>query len=376
MNIVQSGNTFQVYGEAIHTYQKLPAASYTIEFHQLMGFSLAMRSNLTVSEEKVYGSIPQKVKKILTSYNLLQRNLGVLLSGTKGIGKSLFVRLLSEEAIKNSLPVVLVDHAYPNIANFIASIQQDCIIIFDEFEKIFCKNEEYDPQNELLSLFDGTDGGHKLFIVTCNNLKAINQYMLNRPGRFHYHFALTPPTAEEVREYMQDKLKPEYHKYIEDIVKLNYVTDMPYDYLRAIAFELNQGYNLNETMSDLNITQVDKVHYDLKLYLSNNMLYEAWNIQLDLNSSENYHIWFYRNKNSDKTLHWPDTYDVDIIPRMAHLVGKEYIINEHIETPKWDESDFPNAEDPQTLADKMNAVTVNRIVLTRVLDYGPARYLV
>ena len=46
-----------------------------------------------------------------------------------------------------------------------------------------------------------------MYIVTCNELRGLNDYILNRPGRFHYHFRFEYPTATEIREYMEDKLE-------------------------------------------------------------------------------------------------------------------------------------------------------------------------
>lgn len=43
-------------------------------------------------------------------------------------------------------------------------------ILFDEFDKTFQSNDDQDDQAALLSLFDGTAGGKKLFLVTCNKL--------------------------------------------------------------------------------------------------------------------------------------------------------------------------------------------------------------
>ena len=31
--------------------------------------------------------------------------------------------------------------------------------------------------------------------------------MINRPGRFHYHFIMGIPTGDEVREYMEDQVE-------------------------------------------------------------------------------------------------------------------------------------------------------------------------
>ena len=381
MNIVNSGGRFQVYGEDVKTYRALPVGSYSVEFNKMIGFYLTIRHDLTVTENKIYGNSDYKVQKVMRSYHLSDRNFGVLLSGQKGIGKSLFVRLAAREAIAQNIPVIVVSQAIPGLADFISSIEQDCVVVFDEFEKTFAKQEDWNPQDEMLSLFDGIDGGHKLFIVTCNKLKDLSQYMLNRPGRFHYHFTMTPPSQDEVREYLTDKVLVEYQSAITDVVNLAGVIDMPYDFLRAIAFELNQGYSLKEAMSDLNITRTDQMQFDITVYLTNGLRFEAWNQQLDLSDHnikticvKRYREYFTNGKNDN----WPTSFNIQFIPCLAHMVGNEYIINEHIEYPTWDEYDFCDlpTDEGQVMATLMNQQKVERVVLKKITNSGPSRYLV
>ena len=378
MNIVNAGSRYQVYGEDVKTFRSLPVGSYNVEFNKMTGFYLTARHDLTVTEDKIYGSSSAKVDKVMKSYHLMDRNFGVLLSGQKGIGKSLFVRLVADCAIQDSLPVIVVSSAIPGLADFISSIDQDCVVIFDEFEKTFAKQEDWNPQDELLSLFDGIDGGHKLFIVTCNKLEDISQYMLNRPGRFHYHFAMCAPAQDEVREYMMDKVLPEYQEAIDDVVNLSGVIDMPYDFLRAICFELNQGYSLKEAMSDLNITRVNRMKFDIKLYLSNGLCFEAWSERVNLGDHESHYLRVRRYKEKEGKDDFPTEFTTYFIPALAHMVGDEYIINEKISFPHWDADDFYDLSDERAkeMAQIMNECKIDRMVLKKVPDYGPARYLV
>lgn len=377
MNIVNAGSRFQVFGEDVKTFRNLPIGTYTINFHPMQGFYLTSHEDLTVIEDVIYGSSQKKVTKIMRSYKMMNgRNFGVLLSGQKGIGKSLFVRLVAQEGIKEGYPVIVVDSAAPGIASFISSIAQDCIVIFDEFEKTFRDTDEWKPQDEMLSLFDGIDGGHKLFIVTCNELDNLSQYMINRPGRFHYHITMKPPTMEEVEQYMRDKVDPKYETAIQDVVQLSGAIEMPYDYLRAIAFELNQGYSLKETMQDLNITKANNLTFDIKAYRKDNAVYEAWNITLDLTSRR--YEWLTVN-NYDTATGRRDSVSLQICPSKAHLIGSEYIINEGIINHKYDADDFWEDEDEvaKKKAQEANEKWVfDRIVLTRVKTYGSDRYLI
>ena len=240
MNIVNAGSRYQIYGEDVKTYKRLPLMSFEVCFSKMAGFYLSSHPDLAVNEEKIYGNHEVKVNKVLNSFKYSDRNLGVILSGQKGIGKSLFARILSHHAIENGYPVLLANTYMPGIADFISSIEQEVVIIFDEFEKNFSNNSDDhagpSPQEEMLSLFDGLDNGKKLFVITCNEVDRLSTYLLNRPGRFHYHFKITFPTEEEIVEYLTDKVKPKYADGIKDIVNFSRTVNMTYDYLRAIAF--------------------------------------------------------------------------------------------------------------------------------------------
>ena len=254
MNIVNSGSKYMIYGEDVKTFKTLPADTYTVNFNQMAGYSLSLHNDLSVNE-KIYGPYIKKVDKVLKTFSITNRNLGVILSGPKGVGKSMFARQLAKRGKENSLPLIIVNNNYPGIEDFISSIHQECIVLFDEFEKNFKDDDDNNPQEKLLSLFDGIDDGKKLFVITCNRPRELNEYLLNRPGRFHYHFTITVPTKEEVREYMNDNLVGDARQYIDKLVNASSSYKFTYDILRAIAFELNNGYELNETLEDLNISK-------------------------------------------------------------------------------------------------------------------------
>lgn len=258
MNIVNSGNKFVVYGEEVQTYKQLPANTYKVCFSPMAGFSLKLHSDLNVCE-RIYGNTPNKVKKVLTTFKKFNRNMGIILSGEKGSGKSVFARLLAEQGKELNLPLIIVDEAFNGIADFLESITQECIVLFDEFEKNFNCDDEEDKQDKLLSLFDGIDNGKKLYVLTCNRIEAINDYYLNRPGRFHYHFTFGVPTTEEIKEYLENNLNETAISNIPDMLRLSAFANFTYDVLRAIVFELNNGYDLSETIQDLNIERIQRI---------------------------------------------------------------------------------------------------------------------
>ena len=165
------------------------------------------------------------------------------------------------------LPVIYVNEASPNLGDYIDSIPTECMILFDEFDKTFSSSYK---QNDLLSLFDGTSRNKKLFVITCNNLDNLSSFLVNRPGRFHYHICFKYPTSEDIVKYLKDKLDEKYWGEIPKVVKRATAIKTNYDTLRAIAYELQQGWSFEEAIEDLNIDKGNKTIYFYIRYTQKN----------------------------------------------------------------------------------------------------------
>lgn len=88
MIIIEESNTFTIHSNEIKTHEKLPKGFYTVCFSKMMGFYLKKENNFVINE-KLYGSATQKAENIVKSFTVFNRNCGVILSGKKGIGKTL-----------------------------------------------------------------------------------------------------------------------------------------------------------------------------------------------------------------------------------------------------------------------------------------------
>jgi hypothetical protein len=373
MNVVHSGETYQIYGDALKTYDKLPLGTYEICFHKMMGFYLTSHADLVVNE-KIYGNSPAKVEKVLKGFTHVDRNFGVILSGRKGIGKSLFARQLAIRAKDYNLPLIIVPCYYPGIADFISSIEQEVIVFFDEFEKTFADQEHISPQEEMLSLFDGVDNGKKLFIVTCNEVHKLNSYLINRPGRFHYHFTLGNPNPDEIKEYMTDKLDPAYHDIIKKLISFSLNVDLTYDILRAIAFEINSGYSFEETLMDLNISKEGTPKYNITVQFADGQIRTVSGERINTYSTERRYLWFSakngRSGDSIRLAFNPS----DIVIDMDHA---EMTLDPNL-VERYVDEDYFDFEKPEEKAryDYLNELEIVKITFTRVVEDFAYKYLV
>ena len=294
MKAIQNGNMFQIYDDGLKTYDALPADTYSVRFAKMTGFYLEKHLPLEIGE-KVYGVHEAKVAKVMHTFQVSDRNLGVILSGAKGIGKSIFAKMMGQACVAAGIPVIIVDHFYPGISAFLESIEQEVMVLFDEFDKTFGSiktgDNEPDAQAGLLSLFDGMAAGKKLFVVTCNDLNGLNDFLVNRPGRFHYHLRFDYPNPAEIEEYLKDKLVTNQIPEISNVVAFAKRVPLNYDCLRAIATELNFGQTFKEAIGDLNIVNTSNQKYDLYLHYAGGETLANKNVCLDMFSTDEDELW-------------------------------------------------------------------------------------
>lgn len=317
---------YRVFGDSLKIDDKLPAAVYTVCFNKMQGFWLHKREDLKVTE-KLYGKHEEKVNKLLRSYEKFDRSMGVIFSGDKGIGKSIAARMLCEKSVEKGMPVIMIDENIPGIADFIDSIKQECVVLFDEFEKNFTKVRDRDGdeignnQDALLSLFDGTSSSYKrMYLITCNELYQLSDFLVNRPGRFHYHIRWDYPTANEIEQYLEDKVEEQYWGEIKKVLAFAARVKLNYDCLRAIAFELNLGSKFEEAIDDLNIKNVESESYNVYVELEDGTRYSNRNENIDLFKMNEEHVRVWGENNDDAaTLHF--------IPRDVVFAGKHVEID-------------------------------------------------
>jgi GTPase SAR1 family protein len=264
MRFIKSDNTVRMIdSDDLSINNQLPAGYYRLDFNPNTGFYLTILPDMA-EPTKMYGNRDYLIDHIVQSYDQSDRSLGVLLSGAKGIGKTLFANHLLTKMLAKKRPVVVVNQYVSHIADALDQLSENTIIFFDEFEKRFSRNDG--EQDELLSLFDGTSPFKRMYLITINDTYNVSNYLLNRPGRFHYHLTFSNPKGKEVEEFLQDFIEPKYQDIIPEVVRYADLTSLTYDHLRAIAFEINTGLSLPQILEITNVpSSFDELRYDLNV---------------------------------------------------------------------------------------------------------------
>jgi hypothetical protein len=157
-----------------------------------------------------------------------------------------------ELAKEHGIPTIIVNAPYSGdeFNQYIQSITQPAMIFLDEFEKVY----DSKSQDALLTVLDGTMQSKKLFVVAINEVHRMNQYMLNRPGRFFYVFNYAGVSVDAIREFLEDNLLDKSR--IDSVITYAQLfRNFTFDMLSAVVEEMNR-YNepVREVLKYLNVS--------------------------------------------------------------------------------------------------------------------------
>ena len=237
---LKSGTSYRVTNkESMDLHELLPAGNYVIKKDPMSGqLYLEGIDNFEI-RGKIYGDTEKTARRILNTFQDRSASTGVMLTGEKGSGKSLLAKMLSVKAADTGVPTIVINAPWSGdeFNSFLQKIDQPCVILFDEFEKVY----DRDDQESILTLLDGVFPSKKLFILTCNDKWRIDSHMRNRPGRIYYMMEYKGLDQNFIVEYCMDNLKATEH--IHSICKIASMFDQfNFDMLKALVEEMNR-YN-------------------------------------------------------------------------------------------------------------------------------------
>lgn len=231
---LQDGNVFSRGSATTVSHPEgLPKGIYEVKV-SMTGFYLNKIAKSFTFDYKLYGLNQKFIDYVLKTYENTIGNLGVLLDGIKGTGKTVTAKELCNNL---QLPVILVQSMGDSNDRLIkylsTTINFDCIFFFDEYEK------EFKDSSDVLSLMDGTYNSiyRKIFLLTTNELD-VDPNLLGRPSRIRYKKSFSNLSEEVTREILNDILKDKtaIEKVIELTHSMNIIT---IDLIKAIATEIN-----------------------------------------------------------------------------------------------------------------------------------------
>jgi len=212
-----------------------------------MGPKLTPLDDFKLSHGKIYGNSQFRANHIVEAFrkNDAEHNLGVLLSGGRGLGKTLTTRLVIEQ-LKDDYPIIVISEYMHGMADFLSHLK-NTVILMDEFEKFMVGNingddnkEEQTKQETLLSVLDGNTGSTgNLYLLTVNNTYKLDENLISRPGRIRYHYVYNSEDAAVVRAYCKDNLNNQSK--IEEVVNvLGSTKYVSMDIISSFVDELNK----------------------------------------------------------------------------------------------------------------------------------------
>lgn len=240
------GSVTYMSAENISLEQSVPQGIYQL-IGTKFGSQLNPMKDFKLTHGKIYGTSQERADHIVKAFKSTNpdKNLGVLLSGGRGLGKTLTTRLVIEQ-LKDDYPIISVSQYTADLADFLSHVK-GCVILMDEFEKFMGGNiqgneaeDEQTKQETILSVLDGNTGSQgNLFLLTVNNTYKLDENLLSRPGRIRYHFRYESEAADVVRDYCKDNLNDKSK--VEEVVKaLGCTKYVSMDIISSFVDELNR----------------------------------------------------------------------------------------------------------------------------------------
>lgn len=225
---------------------------YTLKYEYDDIMFVKKTNNFTLPKQ-IFGKSKEYQRRIQTKYAQNDKSVGLLSIGLKGSGKSLLSESLGNWMIdKQKLPVLMVESPIP--LESLRKVLKDvgpCMLYFDEFGKVY----SYSERAELLPLFSDTSIKGVLFSVTANEESEVNEFLMDRPGRFLFRIMYKGVDKDGLEEIFEGlKLSDVLKDHLRNYVKIH--VNVSYDVLLKLIDEIKDCTTEDEIRSLMEVLNV------------------------------------------------------------------------------------------------------------------------
>ena len=246
-------------------------AIYTVNVDEFGRFYLTKKSEGYKFDYKLYGLESKFINRVLKTYSKTHGNLGILLNGIKGTGKTVSSKLIASEI---NQPIILIDRKLDGVHTFLNTITQDITIFIDEYEKV------YGDSAQMLTIMDGALNStfRRMFLMTTNDL-YVDRNLIERPSRVRYLKMFGNLKPEVVEEVIDDILEyPEMKK--ECISFISSLETITIDIVKAVINEVNIHEEAPSAFEDVFNVKKIKGNYNVKLVEDGKLSELAKNVRI------------------------------------------------------------------------------------------------
>jgi broad-specificity NMP kinase len=210
---------------------KLENLVYRVQLDEIGRFYLTVVNDKFSFDYKLYGLETDLVNRVIKTYESTNHgNLGILLNGLKGTGKTVTSKIIAN---KLNQPIIVVDANLKGVNTFLNSITQNITIFIDEYEKVFGE------ASIMLTIMDGAMNSdfRRVFLLTTNEL-YVDKNLIQRPGRVRYLKKFEDLKPEVIEEIVDDVL--EYPEFKDECVTfISNLEVITVDIVKSIISEVN-----------------------------------------------------------------------------------------------------------------------------------------
>ena len=241
--LMTQGKTSQIVESEFSVSPQLKPMVYTLSYDERKGVLLTEFCEKFEFNFKIYDLDDEFINHAISMMPKINHNIGVLLSGVKGTGKTIAAKIIANYLRSEGCPVIIVSVNVPDLEETIVKMSkiQSCVWFFDEFEKVFSSGDtRRDDSSTLLPIMDGTLSGIKQYFLLTTNRLSINENFLSRPGRIRWVRTYRNLSKTVVVDYLKDNLNESRIKELDDIVDyVSTYSTLSIDLLKTVCEELN-----------------------------------------------------------------------------------------------------------------------------------------